>query len=69
MRRSIVLLLITGNIWTQTNFDSEGWISKDLYSDFDKLVLENDIEYIGEYSSKDFKLYEYKLDNIGQEII
>ena len=69
MRRFIVLLLITGNIWAQTNFDSKGWISKDLPADFDKLILKNGIEYIGEYLRKDFKLYKYNLDDIGQEII
>ena len=69
MRRFIVLLLITVNIWAQTNFDSEGWISKDLPADFDKLVLKNGIEYIGEYLSKDYSLNTYNLDNIYQEII
>ena len=69
MRRFIVLLLITGNVWAQTNFDSEGWISKDLPADFDKLILKNGIEYIGEYLRKDFRLYTYNLDNIDQEII
>ena len=36
MRRYIVLLLITGIVWAQT--------------DFDKLVLKNGITYFGEYS-------------------
>ena len=55
MRRYIVLLLITGTVWAQT--------------DFDKLVLKDGTEYLGEYSRKDFKLYTYNLDDIDQEII
>ena len=55
MRRYIVLLLITGTAWAQT--------------DFDKLVLKDGTEYLGEYSRKDFKLYTYNLDDIDQEII
>ena len=55
MRRYIVLLLITGIAWAQT--------------DFDKLVLKDGTEYLGEYSRKDFKLYTYNLDDIDQEII
>ena len=55
MRRYIVLLLITGTVWAQTGLD--------------KLVLKNGIEYLGEYSRKDFKLYIYNLDDIDQEII
>ena len=55
MRRLIVLLLITGTVWAQT--------------DFDKLVLKDGTEYLGEYSRKDFKLYTYNLDDIDQEII
>ena len=55
MRRSIVLLLITGTVWAQTGLD--------------KLVLKNGTEYLGEYSRKDFKLYTYNLDDIDQEII
>ena len=55
MRRYIVLLLITGTVWAQT--------------DLDKLVLKNGTEYLGEYSRKDFKLYTYNLDDIDQEII
>ena len=55
MRRYVVLLLITGTVWAQTGLD--------------KLVLKNGTEYLGEYSRKDFKLYTYKLDDIGQEII
>ena len=55
MRRYIVLSLITGTVWAQTGLD--------------KLVLKNGTEYLGEYSSKDFKLYTYNLDGIDQEII
>ena len=69
MRRYIVFLLITGTVWAQTGFDSEGWISKDIPADFDKLILKNGIEYLGEYSRKDFKLYTYNLDDLDQEII
>ena len=69
MRRYIVLLLMTGIVWAQTNFDLEGWISKDIPADFDKLILKNGIEYVGEYSRKDFKIYRYNLDDIDQEII
>ena len=43
MRKYIVLLLITGTVLAQTNFDSKGWISKDLPADFDKLILKNGI--------------------------
>ncbi|MFL3005528.1 MAG: hypothetical protein ACJZ1R_05105 [Candidatus Neomarinimicrobiota bacterium] len=69
MRRYIVLLLITGTVWAQTGFDSEGWISKDIPADFDKLILKNGTEYLGEYSRKDFKLYTYNLDDVDQELI
>ena len=69
MRRYIVLLLITGTVWAQTNFDSKGWISKDIPADFDKLILKNGIEYVGEYSRTDFKLYRYNTNDIEQEII
>ena len=55
MRRYIVLLLISGTVWAQTELD--------------KLVLKNGTEYLGEYSRKDFKLYTYNLDDIDQEII
>ena len=55
MRKYIVLLLIAGTVWAQTGLD--------------KLVLKNGTEYLGEYSSKDFKLYTYNLDDIDQEII
>ena len=60
---------MTGIVWAQTNFDSEGWISKDIPADFDKLILKNGIEYVGEYSRTDFKLYRYNPDGIEQDII
>ena len=60
---------MTGIVWAQTDFNSEGWISKDIPADFDKLILKNGIEYVGEYSRKDFKLYRYNTDDIEQEII
>ncbi len=69
MRRYIVLLLMKGIVWAQTDFNSEGWISKDIPADFDKLILKNGIEYVGEYSRTDFKLYRYNTDDIKQEII
>ena len=69
MRRYIVLLLMTGIVWAQTDFNSEGWISKDIPADFDKLILKNGIEYVGEYSRTDFKLYRYNTNDIEQEII
>ena len=46
MRRYIVLLLITGTVWAQT--------------DFDKLILKNDVEYLGEYSRTDKKVIYFK---------
>ncbi len=45
----MVLLLITGTVWAQTNFDSRKWISKDIPTNFDKLILKNGIEYLGKY--------------------
>ena len=60
---------MTGIVWAQTDFNSEGWISKDIPADFDKLILKNGIEYVGEYSRTDFKLYKYNPDDIEQEII
>ena len=60
---------MTGIVWAQTDFNSEGWISKDIPADFDKLILKNGIEYVGEYSRTDFKLYRYNTDDIEQEII
>ena len=58
-----------GTVWAQTNYNLKGWISKDIPADFDKLILKNGIEYIGEYSRKDFRLYTYNLDDIDREII
>ena len=46
MRRYIVLFLITGTVWAQT--------------DFDKLILKNDVEYLGEYSRTDKKVIYFK---------
>jgi len=46
MRRYIVLLLITGTVWAQT--------------DFDRLILINDEEYLGEYSRTDQKVIYFK---------
>jgi len=42
MRRYIVLLLITGIVWAQTDFKSP--------PDFDTLILKNGTTYFGEYS-------------------
>ena len=69
MCRYIVFLLITGIVWAQTHYDSKGWISKDIPADLDKLILKNGIEYIGEYSRTDFRLYRYNSDDTGQDII
>ena len=69
MRKYIVLLLITWTVSTQTNFDSKEWISRDIPTDFDKLILKNGIEYVGEYSRTDFKLYSYNPDDTAQETI
>ena len=60
---------MTGIVWAQTDFSSKGWISKDIPADFDKLILKNGIEYVGEYSRTDFKLYRYYLDDTAQEMI
>ena len=46
MRRYIVLLLITGIVWAQT--------------DFDKLVLKNGTTYFGEYSKIEGKIVFFK---------
>jgi len=46
MRRYIVLLLITGIVWAQT--------------DFDKLVLKDGTTYLGEYSRTDQKVIYFK---------
>ena len=69
MRKYIVLLLITGTVWAQTNFDSKGWIGRDIATDFDRLILKNGIEYVGEYSRTDLKLYRYNADDTVQETI
>ena len=49
MRRYIVLLLITGIVWAQT--------------DFDKLVLKDGTEYLGEYSRTEGKIVYFKPQN------
>ena len=46
MRRYIVLLLITGTVWSQT--------------DFDKLVLKDGTEYLGEYSRIEERVVYFK---------
>ena len=46
MRRYIVLLLITGIVWAQT--------------DFDKLVLKDGTTYFGEYSKIERKIVYFK---------
>ena len=46
MRRYIALLLITGTVLAQT--------------DFDKLILKNDVEYLGEYLRTDQKVIYFK---------
>ncbi len=60
MRRYIVLLLITGIVWAQTDYDLRGWISKDIPSDFDKLILKNGVEHNGEYLKTDQKIIYFK---------
>ncbi len=49
MRRYIVLLLITGIVWAQT--------------DFDKLVLKDGTTYFGEYSKIEGKIVYFKPQN------
>ena len=49
MRRYIVLLLITGLVWAQT--------------DFDKLVLKDGTTYFGEYSKTEGKIVYFKPQN------
>ena len=49
MRRYIVLLLITGTVWSQT--------------DFDKLVLKDGTVYLGEYSSSKGRIVYFKPQN------
>ena len=49
MRRYIVLLLITGIVWAQT--------------DFDKLVLKSGTTYLGEYSKIEGEIVYFKPQN------
>ena len=49
MRRYIVLLLITGILWAQT--------------DFDTLILKNGTTYLGEYSKTEGKIVYFKPQN------
>jgi len=49
MRRYIVLLLITGIVWAQT--------------DFDKLVLKDGTTYLGEYSKTEEEIVYFKPQN------
>ncbi len=49
MRKYIVLLLITGIVWAQT--------------DFDKLVLKDGTTYLGEYSKIEGKIVYFKPQN------
>ena len=49
MRIYIVLLLITGILWAKT--------------DYDKLVLKNGTEYLGEYSSSKGRIVYFKPQN------
>ena len=49
MVRYIVLLLITGIVWAQT--------------DFDTLVLKDSTEYLGEYSRTEGKIVYFKPQN------
>ena len=46
MRKYIVLLLISGTVWTQTGLD--------------KLVLKDSTEYLGVFSKKDKKIVHFK---------
>ena len=50
MRRYIVLLLITGLVWAQT--------------DFDKLVLKDGTTYLGEYSKTEGDVVYFKPQNV-----
>ena len=50
MGRYIVLLLITGIVWAQTDFIA--WAQ----TDFDKLVLKDGTTYLGEYEKNIFEL-------------
>jgi len=47
-------------VWAQTNYDSKGWISKDIPANFDKLILKNGVEYVGEYSRTDQRIIYFK---------
>ena len=49
MRRYIILLLITGNVWAQT--------------DFDRLVLKDGTTYVGEYSKTEKDIAYFKPQN------
>ena len=60
MRKCIILLLIIGTVWAQTDYDLRGWISKDIPSDFDKLILKNGVEHNGEYLKTDQKVIYFK---------
>ena len=60
VRKCIILLLIIGTVWAQTDYDMRGWISKDIPSDFDKLILKNGLEHNGEYLKTDRKIIYFK---------
>ena len=60
MRKCIILLLIIGTVWAQTDYDLRGWISKDIPSDFDKLILKNGLEHNGEYLKTDQMIIYFK---------
>jgi len=55
MRRYIVLLLISGIAWAQT--------------DFDKLVLKNGTTYYGEYSKTEGKIVFFKPQEAFRSVI
>ena len=60
VRKCIILFLIIGTVWAQTDYDMRGWISKDIPSDFDKLILKNGLEHNGEYLKTDRKIIYFK---------
>ena len=60
VRKCIILFLIIGTMWAQTDYDMRGWISKDIPSDFDKLILKNGLEHNGEYLKTDRKIIYFK---------
>ena len=60
VRKCIILLLIIGTVLAQTDYDMRGWISKDIPSDFDKLILKNGLEHNGEYLKTDRKIIYFK---------